>query len=222
MAPHSGKFVARRSAALAWRYLMKLRLPLLALAGLTLAGCAYDYSAPSEVVNGVAVYTHPIGSPTFTYGTYTLDTTVTHRDNGDPVADVAMPAAVQAAIRAQMTALGYTEAATVAEAQVGLQMGLATGDVAVFYSGGWCDYYYYWYGCYYPPVYAGSYQVGFALLGMVDLTSPPAGGIATPFPPLWSASMYGVTNGFPTDVNRMVEAVNRAFTQSPYLQAAAD
>lgn len=196
---------------------MRNRYLLATAAALTLAGCA-DFGAPSDVVNGVAVYTAKAATADFTpLATYNLDTTVRVRKDGVDQPDATMPAAIKAAIDAQMVAAGYT-AAGPTTADIGMKLTYVTNSVDYYYSGGWCDIYYGWYGCYYPPVYAGSYRYGTAILNMIDLTVPPD--TNTPFPGIWFTVLYGVVSDYPTpgySTDRAVEAINRAFEQSPYL-----
>jgi hypothetical protein len=199
---------------------MKTRYLLAIAASAALAGCG-DFSAPDEVVYGVAVATVPSPGADFTgLATYNLDTTIKVRKDGQDQPSTPMPQSVQDAIDAQMQAAGYTPA-DAATADVGLSMTYITNSVDYYYSGGYCDIWYGYYGCYYPPVYAGSYRYGTAILTMVELTSPPSG--STPFPGLWSSFMYGVVTEYAGsaayNTARLVEGVNRAFVQSPYLNA---
>jgi len=199
---------------------MKNRFLLALAASLALAACG-DFGAPDDVVYGVAVATVPSPGADFTgLATYNLDTTVKVRKDGQDQPDTPMPASVKDAIDAQMVAAGYT-ATDALTAQVGLTLTYVTNSVDYYYSGGWCDIYYGYYGCYYPPVYAGSYRYGTAILSMVDLTAPPDPGAA--FPGLWVNFMYGVVTEYAGsaayNTSRLVEAVNRGFEQSPYLHA---
>jgi len=199
---------------------MKTRFLLAIAASAALAACG-DYGAPDEVVYGVAVATVPSPGADFTgLGTYNLDTTVKVRKDGQDEPSTPMPASVQTAIDDQMQAAGYTPT-DAASADVGLSLTYITNSVDYYYSGGYCDIWYGYYGCYYPPVYAGSYRYGTAILTMVDLSAPPSG--STPFPGLWSSFMYGVVTEYAGsaayNTSRLVEGVNRAFEQSPYLNA---
>ena len=199
---------------------MRMRQLLLTAAAAALAACST--SAPDEVVQGVAVYTQPApGLDIASLGpspTFFLDPSVTIRSNGQDQAPGSITDAVfqpvATAIVRDMEAAGYTQSTTVNGATVGLQLGVAKATQDYYYSGGWCDIYYGWYGCYYPPVYAGSYSYGVGILAMVDLTAQPAAG--QPFPNLWGAFIYGVSTGA-TNSSRLASGVDRAFSQSPYL-----
>lgn len=199
---------------------MKIRHLLATAAVVALAACG-DYGAPDEVVYGVAVYTQKTATADFTpFATYNLDTQIKVKRDGEDQPPTPMPASVKAAIDAQMVAAGYT-AADAATADIGLSMSYITNSVDYYYSGGYCDIYYGWYGCYYPPVYAGSYRYGTAFLTMTDLTVAQAPGV--PFPGLWFTTMYGVVADYAGsstyNTSRLVEGINRAFDQSPYLSA---
>lgn len=201
---------------------MRIRHLLATTAVVALAACG-DYGAPDEVVYGVAVYTQPTAGADFTtYGTYYLDPQVKVKKDGQDQPATPMPASVKSAIDTQMAAAGFTAAADAASADVGLSMAYITNSVDYYYSGGYCDIYYGWYGCYYPPVYAGSYRYGTAFLSMTDLTVAQAPG--TPFPGLWFSALYGVVADYGPgssnyNTSRLVEGINRAFDQSPYLSA---
>jgi hypothetical protein len=201
---------------------MKNRFLLAVAASLALAACGSS-GAPDEVVYGVAVYTQPAANADFSpYSTYYVDPTITVRADGvDNPGGTPMTADIKAAIVAGMNAAGFTEAADAASADLGLKLGYGTGSVDYYYTGGWCDIYYGWYGCYYPPVYAGSYRFGLAVLGMTDLTgAPPAPGVA--FPGIWSSAMYGVLADYSVgsatyNKSLLIQGITRSFDQSPYL-----
>jgi hypothetical protein len=204
---------------------MKNRFLLALAASLALAACGSD-GAPDEVVYGVAVYTQPSPGADFApYSTYYVDPEITVHNNGVIEPDTTpMTADIKAAIVAGMNAAGYVEVTDQATADLGLKLGYATGSVDYYYSGGYCDIYYGWYGCYYPPVYAGSYRFGAAILGMVDLTvpQPPAGSPPTAFPGVWFSSMYSVLADYQAgsttyNKNQLILGIERSFDQSPYL-----
>jgi hypothetical protein len=201
---------------------MKNRFLLAIAASVALAACG-DFTAPDEVVYGVAVATAKSPGASFAgLNTYYLDTTIAVRKDGQAATPptTPMPQVVQDAINAQMRAAGYT-AADVATAQVGLSLTYITNSVDYYYSGGYCDIWYGYYGCYYPPVYAGSYRYGTAILNMVDKRSPANPG--APFPGRWVNFMYGVVTEYAGsasyNTSRLVEAIDRGFAQSPYLNA---
>lgn len=196
---------------------MRTSTALAAFASLALVACG-DSGAPDSVVNGVAVLTQPASAQFApSGGTFFVDPTVRYRKDGREQPPFTMDPELRALIRQQMTDAGFTEAADAASAAVGLTMVFATSTVDVYYSGGWCDIYYGWYGCYYPPVYAGSYRFGVTVLNMVDqgaLPDPTA---------LWSALTYGLVPDYAApglyDNARLIEATTRAFAQSPYIAA---
>jgi hypothetical protein len=200
---------------------MSIRSLLTLVAAVALVGCG-DYTAPDSVVNGVAVYTQPnVADAKFaSAGTYWVDQAVRIRKDGQDQADqpISSLVGVEAAIDARMTAAHYTKATTQTGAELALKLAISTNTVNYYYSGGWCDIYYGWYGCYYPPVYAGSYKYGTSILAMVDLRAPPSD---PTFPGMWSGVMYGVVSSLnATNQQKLVQAIGRAFDQSPYITSA--
>jgi hypothetical protein len=113
-----------------------------------------------------------------------------------------------------MARLGYTPA-PLATAAVGLHVSILRGTGAVYYPGYWCDYWTY-YGCYYSWAYAGSYRFGTVIFEMAQLQPPTP--LDQPIPILWTSAVYGVATSQPYDVQRVVDGLNRAFDQSPYLK----
>ena len=193
-----------------------------ALAAALLASC-YDYSTPDEVLYGAAVYTQPAPSADFkALDTYYLDPMYKLADSdtitGVPViTDEPLPPTVGTAIDENMARLGYTKVDTLpaqgTAAAVGIKVIVLKGSADVYYTGYWCDYWYY-YSCYYGgSYYAGSYDYGTVILEMGDLSV-----VSDVLPVLWLGAMYGVqTSTWGADIPRVVDGVNRAFAQSPYL-----
>ena len=118
---------------------------------------------------------------------------------------------------ANMNALGYTRVTSLPGAgtanTVGIKVSALRGSAAVYYPGYWCDYWYY-YSCYYNWYYAGSYDYGSAIIEMGDLSAPDGGTL----PVLWTGVIYGVATTEFADTPRVIDGVNRAFAQSPYLR----
>jgi hypothetical protein len=86
----------------------------------------------------------------------------------------------------------------------------------------WYDYWYWWYGGYYPgwgggyypPVYADSYQTGTLLMVLSDPKE--VGGNGNPITQ-WTGAVNGIlTSKF--DAGRINPLIDKAFTQSPYLK----
>ncbi len=193
---------------------------------LLVAGCGY-VDVPSEVVNGVAVATQPSQTANFTsYTTFYVDPKVGSiggvADGGSPtyVPD-GVASAITSAIAANMIAAGYTQVTTAPtlanHADLAIQASALTIDNTYYYPGYWCGYYpyYYYYGCYYSWSYYGTYTTGTLLVEMLDLNNLVNGKATT----IWGALAYGVVAGTgygnPTAVT---EAINRAFSQSPYIK----
>lgn len=129
-------------------------------------------------------------------------------------------------VASQMNADGYTRVDTIEAAQIGLQLSYVQ-DVTYFvnYPYWWWYYPYYWgpgfwgdwTGWYYPYVVTYGYTTGSLIIEMVNLT--PGGENPDELPVVWNAFMSGLMTGSDNvDVQRTVDAVNQAFTQSPYLK----
>jgi hypothetical protein len=184
-----------------------------------------DYGAPDEVVFGELVATQPSASFAVPAGaTYYIDPTVKVL-NDQVASEVPLPDAIEQAIARNLEALGYvreTRTPPLDNADVGLKMSALVGVTQVYYPGYWCDYWY-WYSCYYSWYYAGSYTTGTVILDMGDLHANRDLGQKLPI--LWSAAMYGVLSDYlstggisAAGTQRVVDAINRAFAQSPYLK----
>jgi len=87
----------------------------------------------------------------------------------------------------------------------------------VFY---WYDYWYWWWGGYYPywgynpPVYYSSYTTGTLLMGLIDPNEMGANGNPVD---QWSGAVNGLLTGS-YDASRINEAIDKAFSISPYLK----
>jgi hypothetical protein len=127
-------------------------------------------------------------------------------------------------IEENMTALGYQRVSLESEGADLLLLPAAweTTTVSV-----WYDYWYWWYGGYYPgwgwgggyypyypPVYVSSYTTGTLIMNLMDKTEIGANGN----PVLeWTGAINGVmTNTY--DATRINTAIDKAFDQSPYLK----
>lgn len=181
---------------------------LLAAAALAaLSGCYME--VPSEVIEGRVVATRRDPAANFAdFATFEINPLWTVYDgSGDPDASaVAMPPEIAARIRQNLEDRGYVEEPGTAELTV--QVTAIIGQVDVWYPGYWCDPY--WGYCYgWGSSY--SYQVGTMV---IDLNAQTA--------ILWTATSYGVLFGPPIqyDLPYLLESVDRAFAQSPYIQAA--
>jgi hypothetical protein len=196
-----------------------------------LGACA-DYGAPDSVSQGVVVYTQPQSGFDFTSLTphnYYLDTNVPVDNNGAQ-STTTMPASIESAIVAQMTGYGWTRTTTVPHGtattgnpvpEVALNMGVFVGSSNVYYPGYWCGSYYYYYSCYYGGwYYAGTYTLGTVVLEMTDVTGAPTATANIRWAAVLAGSAYSYSGSgaWPnTSMTSVVDATNRAFGQSPYL-----
>ncbi len=196
-----------------------------ALAAALLASCA-DYSVPDEVLYGQVVYTQP--DSTFTgfksLDSYYLDLTVkVYEDDPQNPTTINLGdsqyAGIVNAIRTNMEEVyGYTRLTSIpppgtAGAAV-VRMAVAKNTATYWYGGYWCDpYSYYW--CYYDWYSAGQYEYGTVMMSLNDFSV--AANPGTNLPIRWIAAMYGVASTPAYDLPRIVEAINRSFSQSQYL-----
>jgi hypothetical protein len=113
-------------------------------------------------------------------------------------------------IASNMSALGWTKVEDPATADLVLFPSSWTNTTVYYYYDYWCWYYYYcgW-GYSYP--YVSSYTTGTLLMTLV------AGGEDYIEPsPVWFAAANGVLSGA-YDTSRVLDAIDQAFEQSPYL-----
>lgn len=212
---------------------MKSHRYLWALATALLASCA-DYSVPDNVVYGELVYTQQ--DQAFTgfknLNTYWIDTAfrLYEDDPQNPILqDLTDYPGIVSAIDSNMQALGYTKLGQGTQLDAGfptagtagatvIRMAVAKGTGTYWYGGYWCDpYYYYW--CSYDYYYAGSYKYGTVMMSLNDFSVPAADppDPSQTLPIRWIAAMYGVASTPAYDIPRVVDAINRAYGQSPYL-----
>jgi hypothetical protein len=129
------------------------------------------------------------------------------------------------AVKSNMNARGYTFVAT-SHSSTDLGLGLTVLkdlNITVMYPGYWWGY---WGGCYwgycgYPPYYpyygpvVYSVPTGTIVLDMIDLKNASANEkLYVP----WSSVMSGGLGYTSDDLQLGVDAINQAFTQSPYIQ----
>jgi hypothetical protein len=127
------------------------------------------------------------------------------------------------AVKANMASRGYTLVSKGSSPNLGLGLtAIKDLNAGVIYPGWW---YGYWGGCYwgycsYPPYYGGGGVVytiptGTLVLDMIDLKNAVAN--EKLFVP-WSSVMTGGLGNTNNDLALGLEAINQAFTQSPYLK----
>ena len=129
--------------------------------------------------------------------------------------------------RINMEKLGYIYTPSNPDADLGIQLTyiIKTERYVQYYNNDpywWLDYPGYWpsgywgnwYGWYYPYPVAYTYTTNAFVAEMVDLTTEEGKALKI----IWSCYIGGPA-GYSTqdDVNRMVNSVNQAFAQSPYL-----
>jgi hypothetical protein len=133
------------------------------------------------------------------------------------------------AVRTNMENMGYIYTPDNPDADLGIQMTyvVKTERYVQYYNDPywWLDYPGYWspgywgnyIGFYYPYPVTYTYSTNTLMVDMVNLTIPKTGDQALEV--VWSAYIGGPsTSNVTTDVDRMKNAVNQAFVQSPYLK----
>jgi hypothetical protein len=127
---------------------------------------------------------------------------------------------ILAVIRQNMSDMGWTEVAELAQPDVIILPSTIQTTTEVWYYDPWYWgwYYPYYYGGYYYsyPYYGGSYTTGSLFIQMTW----PGGITATDnLPVVWNAVLNGLLEGSTSSVNaRVTDGINQAFAQSPYLQ----
>jgi hypothetical protein len=131
-------------------------------------------------------------------------------------------------VRANLVALGWTEldAAAIAGGQtpdVGVANLVTASQNTTWWvggGGGWCWYYpcYPGWGWGWPPyVGASTYSAGTYFLVMLDTESGDVTDPDADFDGVWGAAMDGLLSSTTSNVTRLLEGIDQAFTQSPYL-----
>ena len=208
------------------------RLAALAATALTLTACFPDDITSAEELDTVTTL-FAQQTDFGAIGTYVLVDSVVFIDadgeGGDDESDIshAFDDQVLAAIRSNMNAAGYTEvsgpAASTADIAV---LATTTSSTTVGIGYDWWLYwgwYPYWpgygpgWGVGYPPVSVTYvYTTGTLLLTMLDVKN--ADFTNKQIPVLWLGAVNGVLTGN-AQVARVIEGIDQAFAQSPYLQA---
>lgn len=137
--------------------------------------------------------------------------------------------AIIQAFRTNMEKLGYIYTPSNPDAQLGIQLTymIKTERFVQYYNDPywWIDYPGYWspgiwgdwYGFYYPRPMVYSYSTNALVADMVDLTAPQGNGKSLEI--IWSVYIGGPAGPSAAyDVQRMKEATDQAFAQSPYLK----
>jgi hypothetical protein len=193
----------------------------LVVCALAVAACG-DYSAPSEVTNGVA--TASVQAPNSNFAQY-VTFTVTDQiqvvdDTGGTNEDYTQDEPqIVARVRDNMTARGYTYVPFTPGVVADLVIGLYLFKGSAAYGGYYCDY---WYWGYYPYdcgyYYAGSYNFGTFVMRMADLKNAPPQTPGATLPIVWGSASYGLLGTPSYNLQRALDSIDKAFAQSPYLR----
>jgi hypothetical protein len=194
---------------------------------------ACDYGAPSEVVNGIATVTvqsssaPDAGGADFSqYLTFTITPVIQVQDNTSGVNhDYTKDASsIIPKIQTNMVSRGYQYIASPPLPQQPPRTDLVIALYAYLgsqtYGGVYCDwwYWYYPYGCYPTYGYVGSYNYGTFLMQMGDFkNAPPPNTPQAQVGLIWNAAVYGVLGTPNYNLNNVLNGIDQAFAQSPYI-----
>ena len=196
-------------------------LPLLAVAGLLLAGCTPG-GPESESDLGMVVTAKVPGADYSGLMTFAMADSVLILDSDDSSAEPINPTfnpVILEELRAQMVAAGFQDVspdtATVTP-DVWVVCGAIQSEVWYY------DYGYgYWWGYYPPPPTVQNFTQGTILWQLMDMRGVQGGGSNETIASIWVAGI----NGALQDSNNATESgirsgISQAFTQSSYIQAS--
>jgi hypothetical protein len=160
------------------------------------------------------------------YKTYYISDTIFRHGTADSIWFDSDSKQLVDAVNSNMAARGYTRVPS-NHSTPDLGLGLTAIkdlNIGVIYPGWWWGY---WGGCYwgycgYPPYYPWygggviySIPTGTLILDMIDLKNATPEGKLTE---IWGSVMSGGLGNTADDIQLGVEAIDQAFTQSPYVQ----
>jgi len=193
-----------------------------------LNGCLKDPDYDQLSSSFVVATNTDTGANFSTYRTYYISDSVAviNSNTTDTILKDANTQKLVDAVKQNMNARGFVFASKATRPDMGLMLGIAKNTyVGVIYSG-WWDYYYGWWdpwywGWYYPYYYpwATYYSVttGTVVVTMADLRNAEAN---QHLRIVWTGFAGGaVGDNLSANVDRGVEAINQAFTQSPLVRA---
>ncbi len=200
---------------------MHHRLKVLAACALAAAGCG-DYSAPSEVVNGVATATVQAPGANFAqYQTFSVTDKIQVVDNTGGTSQEYTQDAPQIVdrVKSNMTALGYTYVPYHDGVQADLIIALYAYKGSQAYGGYYCGWYYwgyYPYNCYWS--YYGTYTTGTLVQRMADFKNAPPPSSSSKLTIVWGSASYGVLGTESYNLQRVLTSIDTAYAQSPDLK----
>lgn len=203
-----------------------------------LSGCYAPPSTDDAFDDAVIITSHNEEADFGQFGTFyvqpqirLLDEEIGLNENPEFVAD-AIATPLLDATRDNLTARGFTEAASQDEADLAVGLlylrNVNTQQYCYAYWG-WYGYYYYP-GYYYPYCDTSVWRSGTLLTNVVDMTGaepappvvdPPALPDGTLLNTVWASGVYGAeVDSLQYVEQRAISGINQAFVQSPYFVAA--
>jgi hypothetical protein len=205
---------------------MEKRYYLLAFGLMTFFACR-KIPDTGQLSNSFVVQTSQDKSANFAnYKTYYISDTIARHGTADSIWFDNNSQQLVDAVKTNMAARGYTFVSS-PHSSPDLGLGLTAIkdlNIGVIYPGWWWGY---WGGCYwgycgYPPYYPWygggivySIPTGTFILDMIDLKNASAD---TKLTEIWGSVMSGGLGNTADDIALGVEAIDQAFTQSPYVQ----
>jgi hypothetical protein len=193
------------------------------------AGCHPEQLSGSDPYNSIVTVADTLASFS-TFAKFFIPDSVVHVTPGTMLDEI--PHTYDSLIVAQtalnMEARGYKRTLVIDSAEVTVNPMVTVKENYDFTTAEWCTWWswaYPW-GCTswvpaYPPGLDFTYSTGTLLIPMADLRAgtPPA---STP-PVIWFAAINGVVSGTTSSTaeGQIVDGINQAFVQSPYIRKAA-
>lgn len=207
----------------------KLRYLAIALLGVAVCSCQKEPDT-SDLEDDYLIFTaYDTASDFSKFGTYVLPDSILIIGSSNEATYWKDADAQQiiSEVASDMNSYGYTRSYDTTTADTGLQLSYIE-DVTYFvdynYPYWWWDYPYYWgpgwWGdwtdWYYPYYVYYGYTAGSLIVEMVNLQSRSES--TSTLPVVWTAFISGLLTGSDdVDIQRTVEGVDQAYTQSPYL-----
>ena len=198
---------------------MRLQTSLSAMALVAAAAGAGCYPDRLDTTNYDVVATVYDTTGNFHQPTFAMSDSIVHLvpPGGNDNITRAFDTQIIARVRQNMTARGYTEVVDPTTADLDVLLAASSTEYQGYYWSYWCGYWGYWYpyGCYYPP-YWGTYEytVGSLFVAMTDRHTLATGKVGM----VWLNVANGLA-GTGATAQRLTNAIDQMFTQSPYVSA---
>ena len=202
---------------------MKRTFLLATLGIITLGACRKTPDLDSLQNNQVVVTDRDLDANYSGYTTYHISDTVRliASNPNDSIMTGAGAKQLVDAVKTNMNSRGYTFVARTANPSLGLTLwvikDVERSTICSGWWGGWWGYPWYGWGYYYPWCGSYTYSVGTSMLTLFDLKNA---GTNQNLRAIWGMTAFGVfsTTNDATNVTLTTNAINQAFSQSPYIK----